>query len=163
MRKPERHIMKIVIKHISNCKEKEIISFSKLLIKYNSLQYPEKVRNRVYNQAIYLGFVYSENQLIGIGAIKKPVNSYKEKISKNTLYDISDFNSEIGWLVVDPKYRNTKVASKIFYGLSKKINGLCFATTNNKRVEHLLWKTGFMPVGKEYNGINKGLKLYIRF
>ena len=121
-----------------------------------------RLRNVVRFQLAFDG-----KKLIGILALKKPLQAYKRIIARKAElsgHELEKFNKiehEAGYLVVHPSYRGMGIADKLnFYLQDTKM----FATTKSLKVERIMKKYGFKQIGKPYSSDIDGgdIKLFIR-
>lgn len=104
-------------------------------------------------------FAYDENEkLIGVSAIKKPLDSYKYKVfSKSNNLDIMDkYDFELGWVFVNGTNRGSHVGSNMVEYIINNFHGKIFATTRltNTPMQKILNKYGFEIVGDSYPSLN---------
>ena len=120
--------------------------------------------------AKFLLWVEAEGQLIGVAAIKKAANTYREGVFKKAGVPerASDFRQELGYLYVDPKHRDSG-HGRALLDCAMKLVGTepVFATTRtiNKAMNGALPKRGFERVGKRYaskDNPDRFLYLYVR-
>lgn len=141
---------KMILKSPNNCssQEKEKI--------YNFLKGGNQVTlcglTERIESAKLLGFIFEDNQILGVAALKIPDKSYKEDIFKKAQAsdDPNDYKYEIGYASTKPEYQGKGICSQLIQGIIKEVNDeKLFATTrvNNKQMQHILGKNGFEKIG----------------
>lgn len=108
---------------------------------------------------------FDENKLIGVGVIKRPLESYKKRIFSESITndDIRNYDFELGYLSVDKVYQRHGIASEIVRILLNQFNTNIFATTRHSGMRKILLANGFHESGKPYrNSNNNKLQLYVR-
>ena len=95
------------------------------------------------------------SEMIGAGAIKRPLMSYQEKVFASAIVDeqASEEYREIGWLFTTPEKRGKGVGTKIMDAIANELtNAPCFATTrtNNDAIKHIMPKYGLRKSGENY-------------
>lgn len=111
-----------------------------------------------------LATAWSENDLIAIGAVKKPLLSYQQKVfeAAESHHQASEDIREIGWLFTSPAHRGKGIGNKIMTVLIDDLPNLrCIATTrtNNHSMNHVLPKFGFIKIGTDYQSKNGQYRL----
>lgn len=116
-----------------------------------------------------VGFWIDNGIIIATATIKKPLRSYIQYVFSNAKTDLNytDYNFELGYVYVDEKCRNQKLALRLCRHLceiflSEKI----FATTrtDNYSMQSILTKLYFTLEGEKYANRNRTsfLQLYIK-
>lgn len=115
-----------------------------------------------------LFFVYEDEKVIGIAAIKNPRDTYIKKIfsKSNTSHILNDGMKEIGWIFILEEYRRMNICKSLFkYILENTDQKNIFVTirASNTAMQHVLESNNFIQVGNDYlseRGDYK-LKIYI--
>lgn len=156
--------MKIEIKTPHSCSLKEINYFYQHVLaceEVDEVGLEDRIRN-----AKLLAFYYIKDNLIGVGAIKKPNQNYKERIfTKAGAPELSKkYHLELGYICIQVNKRGKGVGSKIVKDLLSNCSDKnIFATvrTNNVRMIHINEKFGFKKIGKPYMGRNELIQLFL--
>jgi RimJ/RimL family protein N-acetyltransferase len=114
-----------------------------------------------------LGYVREGNQLIAIGAVKNPAESYVHKVSRSAKFDLNGYGAELGWIYVAPEARGRQLATSISHALCNSHKGSIFATTrcDNAGMQAILRKLDFKKVGLDYDSVEhpgKQIELWVR-
>lgn len=144
------------IKQPSDCSQKEINDFYEMVLE-GGQDVKETIKDGV-NRSYLLGFHYVKNDLIGIAAIKKPMDYWKSFILKNAKLTnfINKIKFEFGYVYTRPEFENNKICSNLTRSLLKKVDAVnIFATTKttNKKMIHILEKNGFKKYGNFIMGV----------
>ena len=107
MNKLERYTFKIV-NPTDSSKESEIDIFHNLVLKGGKVQ-KMGLKNRIRNCAL-LGYCYYKSEIVGVSAVKIPLNSYKVSIIEKSQIDRSpkELNFEIGYSFTEIKHRKKR-------------------------------------------------------
>lgn len=98
-------------------------------------------------QAYRLGFLRLDGEVIGIGAIKHPLDSYLESLSQKTGKNIS-YKYEIGWFFIAPDYRGALLATTLGERLGEGIERVLATTrSHNRVVRFMMSMNGFRRIG----------------
>lgn len=153
--------MDIIIKSPNECPDNELSEFEALVLKGGEV-IAEGLLERI-KLAENLIFVRDET-CVGIGAIKRPYDSYKNKVFKKSGVPniANEYLFELGWILS----RRTGVGHIIMQSIITAIgNSTCFATTreHNGAMHHLFNQYGFAKVGEKYKSDNGeySLVLYV--
>lgn len=157
----------IKIKKPSKCTEEELNEFYKMVVEGGQVEV-RGLRERI-KRAAFLAFYYERKVLIGIGALKRPQESYKKKVFRRAGVPgkSGEYELELGWVYIKPEHRRRGVCSSLLHQLilmtgSKKV----FATTrkDNFPMKRVLERIGFRKVGKPYKLDNDTsvLELFVR-
>ena len=121
------------------------------------------------SRALSLSFAKVGGELVGVGAIKRPNQSYHEKVfSKAKLSQRqAEFEFELGWVYTNASARGKGVASSVVSSLVAALNGApAYATsrTNNPHMHRVLQKFGFVANGAPYASALNGpsIQLFLR-
>ncbi len=143
------------IKAPSACKPQELENFKNMLLS-SELEGEDGLAERIA-KAEWLAFQYDERkQLIGIAALKQPVDGYQKGIFKKAglLEQVSAYSLEIGWVVVRSEYHNKGVAAELLRRLLQKAGQsgvFCVARSSDKNMTANLLKQGFAASGEPYS------------
>ena len=114
------------------------------------------LENRI-KQALALAFCYDGNQLVAVAALKKPNDSYKERVFKQAEQEnlSNDYDIELGWIFTSILYRKQGIARNMVQELLRSHSSTkIFATTrkDNCSMINILCKYGFISCGIPYSG-----------
>lgn len=148
-----------------NFEDSQLEDFLELLLKQGQVSNPniEKLR-----RCPFLGMVYENDNLIGIGAIKQV---YKRPFDKSGIPELKDkYNFELGYIFLIDKeeYRGKGIGKSLCNKLLKQVeNKNIFATTeenDENPMKFILKKIGFSKSGENYTGEETGkqIGLYLR-
>lgn len=120
----------------------------------------EKVEVRVM-RAKAIGHISMDGHIVGVAALKVPVQSYRDGISRKSGFSIPDqkYPFELGYIVVDESVRGQKLSPKLVDAVLDAAGtyGL-FATTSSVAMHKILTRVGFVRRGNTYKG-NEGDEL----
>jgi predicted GNAT family N-acyltransferase len=124
------------------------------------------VPDRVKNAAL-LAFIWKDDDLAAISAIKKPTENYKNCVFKKAGISerSSTYSRELGYVQTHTEYRRSGLSGEIVHAIIKKNGGRpVFATTENTYMKRILESNGFTKIGSEYLAKDgKGLlSLFVR-
>ena len=153
-----------VVKAPSNCTRDEIKDFTTLAIKGG-----EVIRNGLeerIDRAHLLGFCYDGETLIGIAALKKPNEGYRDDVFAKAASpcNAESFDKEIGWAFTDDRYRGQGVCSTLLHDLMKDFahrNVFATSRSTNKGIHRILGRLGFVQSGNAYPGRNEEIYLFV--
>lgn len=143
------------IKTPSACKPQELENFKNMLL--SSEQEGEDGLAERIVKAEWLAFQYDERkQLIGIAALKRPVEGYQKGIFKKAglLEQVGEYSFEVGWVVVRSEYHSKGVASELLRRLAQKAGEagiFCVIRSSDKNMAANLVKQGFAASGEPYS------------
>lgn len=104
--------------------------------------------------------------IVGIAALKVPVESYRARIAESTGFPVpkEDYPYELGYVVVDPSIQGQNLSSKLVSATVAIAAGeRLFATTSSAAMHKVLPRVGFVKSGQEYvNDKGETLTLYVR-
>ncbi|MBI4290780.1 MAG: GNAT family N-acetyltransferase [Betaproteobacteria bacterium] len=106
-------------------------------------------------RALSLAFVKSPSSLVGVGAIKRPNPSYRNRVfrSASSALNAGHFEFELGWVYVRPSAQGHRLASRLVQKLMPTLKGAAvYATSrvNNERMHASLVRGGFRQEGPSY-------------
>ena len=121
---------RIVQKRPSDCSEAELVAFEALVKKGGEVAV-EGLTERI-KRAERLVFLYLETALAGVGALKRPADSYRTGVfqKSHSPETAGDFIFEAGWIVVDEPFRDRKYSRVLLDAILKLAGGQpVYATT----------------------------------
>ncbi len=150
----------------SDCTPQALADFENLVIEARTVD-PEGLTQRIRGASQLLFLRERSGQLAGVGALKRPLLSYRSKVfakaGTTTLPD--GYRVELGWVTVAESHRGRGLSRRIIGQLiSLAENENLFATTQaNARAMRFAADYGFKPAGKPYaSGRGYDLVLYLR-
>lgn len=140
------------IRNPSDCKEGEIDAFVNLVSRGGEVA--DGVRKRIM-RAKALGFVNYDGVAVGVGAIKRPLKSYKKRVfeSAGSTLNLEDFPVELGWIYLKENHRGKGQITPLIEEMLEEIDGKSvFATTrsSNPIMREILKHFGFKRSGHAY-------------
>lgn len=149
-----------------DCTPQALADFEKLLVAAGTVD-PEGVTHRIRKAYQLLFLRESNGQLVGIGALKRPLSSYRAKVfAKAGISILSDeYPVELGWVAVRRSHQGRGFSRRIISQLISSVeNENLFATTrDDARAKPFATEYGFEAVGKPYpSGRGYDLVLYVR-
>lgn len=102
-----------------------------------------------------LAVAKSGNTLVGVGGIKRPNSSYRNRVFKSARAQLNarDFEFELGWVYVRPAAQGNRLASRLVQQLMLPLHGVAvYATSrvNNSRMHASLARVEFRREGTPY-------------
>lgn len=157
--------MNIIIKQPSQCSKQELKDFYDLMVQSGEVTLTG-LETRI-KKSYQLGFIYIDNELACIAALKNPSASYRWKITtKSNVVLLKDkFPYELGWIFTSQKHRGKNLSFILCETLLRKTSSGVFATTNdqNSAMKHILNKLKFKHVGDKYKSMKSGyIMLYVK-
>jgi len=159
--------MELLIKKYTDLTEVELKGITELILKgdeVNPITLPDRL-----SEAAFIAFFKDKEVIAATATIKKPLDSYKTKVFTNSKSNLSiaDYLFELGYVMVEDKYREHKLASRLCRELCKVfLSHKIFATTrvDNYAMQSILNKNYFIEVGVQYpNRENTNfLKIFIK-
>lgn len=143
------------IKAPSACKPQELENFRNMLLS-SDLEGEDGLAERIA-KAEWLAFQYDERkQLIGIAALKRPVEGYQKGVFKKAglLEQVGGYPLEVGWLFARAEYQAKGVAAQLLRRLAQKAGEagvFCVARSSDKNMAANLLKQGFAASGEPYS------------
>ncbi len=155
----------IILKTPQKCSETELNGFEKL-VKEGGEVSSRGLRNRIMN-AMNLSWIEEKgDNIIGVGAIKRPSPEYRSSVFKKAgsseVPNLYEF--ELGWVFIIPAYRGNHLSTPLIQSLlTSSGNKPIFATTrdNNEAMKAILVKFGFKDSGRPYLSNNGDYKLVL--
>ena len=150
----------------SDCPQKALADFENLLTKCGTVD-PQGLTQRIREASRLLFLRESNGRLVGVGALKHPLLSYRTKVfAKARATTPSDeYRVELGWVAVAKSHQGRGLSRRIIGQLiSLAENQNLFATTRvDARAMRFAADYGFKPAGKSYpSGRGYDLVLYLR-
>jgi len=111
---------------------------------------PDRIR-----RAEALAMAWSGGDLIGIAALKRPLDSYREKVARRSGVSLrsSEWPYELGYVFVLPNHRGHGYAKRLVeHAVRAAGRRNVFATvrTNNEPMQATLRRFGFAQAGRDY-------------
>jgi GNAT superfamily N-acetyltransferase len=150
----------------SDCTAQALAEFETLVIEGGAVA-PEGLTQRIRNASRLLFLRTSDGQLVGVGALKHPRLSYRNRVFADARATTpSDrYHVELGWVVVAKSHQGQRLSTRIvgeLIAFAKNEN--IFATTRaDERATRFASDHGFELNGKPYpSGRGYDLVLYLR-
>jgi GNAT superfamily N-acetyltransferase len=150
----------------SVCTPQALADFEKLVIEGGAVN-PEGLRQRIHEASRLLFLREAGDQLVGVGALKRPSPAYRNTVFANAQATVppGEYPLELGWVVVAKSHRGRRLSTRIVSELlpfAKNEN--IFATTRaDERVLSFAFDCGFKINGKPFpSGRGYDLVLYLR-
>jgi GNAT superfamily N-acetyltransferase len=151
---------------LSDCTAQALADFEKLVVEGGAVN-PQGLAERIRSASRLLFLRASDDQLIGVGALKHPRPSYRNKVFADAQATVSadEYPVELGWVVVAKSHQGRRLSTRIVSELlpfAKNEN--IFATTRaDERVLSFAFDCGFKINGKSFpSGRGYDLVLYLR-
>jgi predicted GNAT family N-acyltransferase len=150
----------------SDCSAQALQDFENLVTKYGTVD-PEGLTQRIRDAFRLLFLRESNGELVGVGALKRPLSGYRSKVFAKARATTSsdDYRVELGWVAVAQSHQGRGLSRRIIGDLiSLAQNENLFATTRaDARTMRFATDYGFKPTGKPYpSGRGYDLVLYLR-
>jgi len=149
----------------SDCTTQALADFENLVIEGGTVD-PQGLTQRIRDASRLLFLRESNGELVGVGALKHPLLSYRAKVFAKARATTPDkYRVELGWVAVAKSHQGRGLSRRIIgqlISLSEDEN--VFATTRaNARAMRFAVDYGFKPSGKPYpSGRGYDLVLYLR-
>jgi predicted GNAT family N-acyltransferase len=150
----------------SDCTPQALTDFEKLVIEGGAVD-PHDLGQRIRKASRLLFLRMSDDQLVGVGALKTPSVAYRNKVFANAQATVSpdEYPVELGWVVVAKSHQGRRLSTRIVGELlpfAKNEN--VFSTTRaDERIMSFASDYGFRINGKPYpGGHGYDLVLYLR-
>ena len=156
--------MEIQAKYPSECTKDELREFEALVIEGGEVS-PIGLSDRI-KQANTLISVRDNSACIAVGALKRPIENYKNNVFKKAgvFHLVQQYPFELGWVFSSPSALGKGVGRIIMDTIVNLVgNKGCFATTrlNNEVMHHLFDQYSFFRVGNEYPSKNGDYSLIL--
>ena len=150
----------------SDCTARALADFEKLVIEGGAVD-PQGLTQRIRNASHLLFLRESNGQLVGVGALKRPGPSYREKVFAKARATIpsDEYRVELGWVVVAKSHQGRGLSARIIGELlTFAKNENVFATSRpDERAMRFASDHGFEFNGEPYpSGRGYDLVLYLR-
>ena len=150
----------------SDCTPQALADFESLLTEVATVE-PEGLTQRIRHASQLLLLRESNGQLVGVGALKHPLSSYRTRVfAMAGIAVLSDeYPVELGWVAVAKSHEGRGLSRRIIGELIDVAeNQNLFATTRaDARTMRFAADYGFKPAGKPYpSGRRYDLILYLR-
>jgi GNAT superfamily N-acetyltransferase len=154
------------IRSPSDCTPQALADFENLVIEAGTVD-PQGLTQRIRDASRPLFLRESYGQLVGVGALKHPLLSYRSKVfaKAGTTAPSDEYRVELGWVAVAKLHQGQGLSRRIIGELiSLSENENLFATTRaDARAMRFAADYGFKPAGKPYpSGRGYDLILYLR-
>jgi predicted GNAT family N-acyltransferase len=150
----------------ADCTPQALADFEKLIAEGGAVN-PQGLAQRIRKASRLLFLRASDDQLVGVGALKHPRAGYRNKVFADARATVSadEYPVELGWVVVTKSHQGRRLSTRIVGELlpfAKNEN--TFATTRaDERVMSFASDYGFELNGKPYpSGHGYDLVLYLR-
>lgn len=142
--------MKLVVLVPGDCSAKQLAEFRELALAGRQVD-PAGLERRIRN-ALFLAFVYDEQRLVSIGALKIPTDHHRADVFRlaGVPDRASDFPVEMGWAYTIPEYRGRGLHRQVIGDLLSRTGDNIFSTTKAANVPALLEGAGFTQTGSPY-------------
>jgi GNAT superfamily N-acetyltransferase len=149
-----------------DCTQQALADFENLVIEAGTVD-RQGLTQRIRDASRLLFLRGSNRQLVGVGALKHPLLSYRTRVfAEAGIAALSDaYRVELGWVAVAKSHQGRGLSRRIIGQLvSSAENENLFATTRaDARAMRFATDYGFKPVGKPYpSGRGYDLVLYLR-
>jgi predicted GNAT family N-acyltransferase len=150
----------------SDCTAQALADFEKLVIEGGAVN-PQGLVQRIREASRLLFLRASDDQLVGVGALKHPRAAYRSKVFADAQATASadEYPVELGWVVVTQSHQGRRLSTRIVGELLPFVkNENIFATTRaDERVLSFAFDYGFRVNGKPFpSGNGYDLVLYLR-
>jgi GNAT superfamily N-acetyltransferase len=154
------------IRSPSDCTPQALADFENLVIEAGTVD-PQGLTQRIRDASRLFFLRESNGQLVGVGALKHPLLSYRSKVFARARATASsdEYRIELGWIAVAKLHQGRGLSRRIIGELiSLAENENLFATTRaDARAMRFAADYGFKPAGKPYpSGRGYDLVLYLR-
>jgi len=150
----------------SECTPETLVDFERLVVEAGTVD-PEGLTERIRGAYRLLFLRESSGQLVGVGALKQPLLSYRNKVFAKAQATIpsEEYRVELGWVAVAKSHQGRGLSRRIIVeliGLAENEN--LFATTRAEaRTMRFAADYGFKAAGKPYpSGRGYDFVLYVR-
>jgi len=142
--------MKFVIKPAQEFSDEEINTFKKIVVGANEVS--EETFDGLIERNPFLLFLPTSDNPKAVGALKVPHNRYRQRVFRKsqTSLNPTDFKYEIGWIV--SLLEGKGLGKNVTEILSNYKSGIyTTARVENKAMNHILEKFGFIKTGNSYD------------
>lgn len=162
--------MKIIAKSPKDFDTNKLKTFEKLVTEGGEV--PSEGLSEKISNAECLFFIYVKEQCVGVGAIKRPVVSYKlNSFKKADVLGQEKYDYELGWIYIKEEMRGKQLGNELMESICSYMSEnlsdkKCFATVrqDNDGMRYLLEKYSFSKSGQPYKSKrgDYSLKLYTK-
>jgi len=150
----------------SVCAPQALADFEKLVVKGGAVG-SEGLGQRIRQASRLLFLRRSDDQLVGVGALKRPNPAYRNRVFANAQATVPahEYPLELGWVVVAKSHQGRRLSTRIVSELLPFArNQNIYATTRaDERVLSFAFDCGFRVNGKPFpSGHGYDLVLYVR-
>ena len=150
----------------SVCAPQELADFEKLVVEGGAVD-SEGLGQRIRKASRLLFLRESDDQLVGVGALKRPSPVYRDRVFANAQATVppGQYPLELGWVVVAKSHQGRRLSTRIVSELLPFArNQNIYATTRaDERVLSFAFDCGFRINGKPFpSGQGYDLVLYLR-
>jgi GNAT superfamily N-acetyltransferase len=150
----------------ADCTPQALADFEKLVIEARTVD-PQGLAQRIRDASQLLFLRDSHEQLVGVGALKQPLSSYRRKVFTKARATVpaDEYRIELGWIAVAKSHQRRGLWRRIIGQLiSLSENENLFATTRvDARAIRFAADYGFKPAGNPYpSGRGYDLVLLLR-
>ena len=149
----------------ADCTPQTLADFEKLVIEAGTVD-PQGLTQRIRDAFRLLFLRESNRELVGVGALKHPLSSYRAKVfaKARATTPPDEYGVELGWVAVAKSHQGRGLSLRIIDQLIRLAeNENVFATTRaDARAMRFAVEYGFKPAGKPYpSGRGYDLVLYL--
>ena len=149
----------------ADCSRQELADFENLVIEAGTVD-PQGLTQRIRGASRLLFLRESNGQLVGVGALKHPLLSYRNKVFAKAQATalLNEYGIELGWVAIAKSHQGRGLSRRIIGQLiSLAENENVFATTRaDARAMRFPTDHGFKRAGKPYpSGRGYDLVLYV--
>ena len=150
----------------SVCTSQALADFEKLVIEGGAVD-PAGLGQRIREASRLLFLRRSDDQLVGVGALKRPGPAYRNRVFANAQATVppDEYPLELGWVVVAKSHQGRGLSTRIVGDLLPFArNQNIYATTRaDERLLSFAFDYGFRINGKPFpGGYGHDLVLYLR-
>jgi GNAT superfamily N-acetyltransferase len=150
----------------SDCTAQALADFEKLVIEGGAVD-PEGLGQRIRTASRLLFLRKSDDQLVGVGALKNPSPTYRNRVFANAQATVppDEYPVELGWVVVAKSHQGRRLSTRIVSELlTFAMNQNIYGTTRaDQRVLSFAFDCGFRVNGRPFpSGHGYDLVLYVR-
>ena len=160
-------VRSVVLNHPKARSPRDVAAFY-VLVREGGTVVPIRLRERI-ERAERLAFAYSDRNLAGVGALKRPNTAYRRSVFEKSKSSGSPagFPFEIGWVNVKAEYRGCGIAGLLVKELLKAAgdrNVFATSSINNTPMHKSLERAGFKRNGEPYVSDMRAdkLQLFVR-
>ena len=150
----------------SACTAQALADFEKLVIEGGAVD-PEGLGQRIRKASRLLFLRTSDDQLVGVGALKNPSPAYRDKVFANAQATVppDEYPVELGWVVVAKAHQGRRLSTRVVSELLPfaRHQNIYGTTRADERVLSFAFDCGFSVNGKPFpSGHGYDLVLYLR-